>query len=165
MTTLLSIIITINIKLSTPSSFLHPLHLIINSPPLSASTILICVKYFWGLVIFFAKNHPLHLISNSSPLSHSTILVPLPISFSYHGSSVANFELEIWLEGKVEQLNIEESGKALLKHWTSYPPHPPHIDIDRSSWNVWDGLSAGRSRTPAPRMWLLSTSGGALTHP
>ena len=102
MTTLLSIIITINSKFSTPSSFLHPLHLIINSPPLSASTILICVKYFWGLVNFLQKITFLHLIINSSHPSASRILVTLPISFSCHGSSVAYFELEIWLEGKVE---------------------------------------------------------------
>ena len=69
MTTLLSIIITINIKLSTPSSFLH---LIINSPPLSASMILICVKYFWGQEVFLQKKSP-------SP-SHQQLFS----SFSFH---------------------------------------------------------------------------------
>ena len=103
MTTLLTIIITINSKSPTPSSSLHLLHLLINSPPLSASIILICVKYFRGQVVFLQKITLHHLIINSSPLSDSTILViPLPISFSCHGSSVAYFELEIWLEGKVE---------------------------------------------------------------
>ena len=99
MTTLLTIIITINSKSPTPSSSLHLLHLLINSPPLSASIILIWVKYFWGQVVFLQKkNTLLHLIINSD----STILVPLPISFSCLSSSVAYFELEIWLEGKVE---------------------------------------------------------------